>query len=120
VTTPTTPARRARRGRTEARVACRPAVQPKRRLPVSQDGGAGLGTAPVPTVLPEPRATPDRADLAPAQCQSLICTSRGAGAPSPVSTSDFRLIRNEPHLVLQWCMNSTGSFQPWCLNSTIV
>ena len=24
------------------------------------------------------------------------------------------------HLVLQWCMNSTGSFQPWCLNRTIV
>lgn len=35
------------------------------------------------------------------QCQSLICTSRGAGAPSPVSTRDFRLIRYEPHLVLQ-------------------
>ena len=29
----------------------------------------------------------------PAQCQSLIGTSRGAGAPSPVSISDLRLIR---------------------------
>src|SRR3954451_1249047 len=56
----------------------------------------------------------------PAQCQLLICTSRGAGAPAPVSTKDFRLIRNEAHLVLQWCMNSTGSRQPACVNSTIV
>ena len=27
----------------------------------------------------------------------------------------FRLIRNVAHFVLQWCMNSTASFQSWCL-----
>src|SRR5262249_16831550 len=46
--------------------------------------------------------------------------SLGHGAPFPVSSSDFRLIRKTPHLVLQWCMNSTGSFQPSCLNRMIV
>ena len=60
------------------------------------------------------------ADQARGQSGKATCTSRGAGAPSPVSTIDFRLIRKVAHLVLQWCMNSTGSFQPWCLNSTIV
>ena len=38
------------------------------------------------------------------QCPSLICTSRGEGAPSPVATSDFRLIRYVAHSVLQWCI----------------
>ena len=33
--------------------------------------------------------------------QLSILTSRGAGAPFPVSTSDFRLIMNTPHFVLQ-------------------
>ena len=46
------------------------------------------------------------------QCQSLILTSFGAGLPRPVSTSSLRLIRNVAHLVLQWCMNSTGSRHP--------
>ena len=36
------------------------------------------------------------------QCQSLICTSCGAAAPVPVSTRDFRLIRNSARFVLQW------------------
>jgi hypothetical protein len=35
--------------------------------------------------------------------------SLGLGAPFPVSTSDFKLIRKIAHLVLQWCMNSTDS-----------
>ena len=48
----------------------------------------------------------------------LIITSRGEGAPSPVSMSALRLIRKVAHFVLQWCMKSTGSFQPWCVNST--
>src|SRR5258708_10323877 len=52
------------------------------------------------------------------QLSSLI--SFGAGVPFPVSRSDFRLKRKTPHLVLQWCMNSTGSFQPWCLKRTMV
>src|ERR1700686_2047405 len=52
------------------------------------------------------------------QLSSLI--SFGAGAPFPVSRRDFRLNRKTPHLVLQWCMNSTGSFQPWCLKRTMV
>jgi hypothetical protein len=42
------------------------------------------------------------------------------GAPFPVSRSDFKLSRKIPHLALQWCMNSTGSFQPWCLKRTMV
>ena len=54
-----------------------------------------------------------------AQFQLSILMSFGFGAPFPVSTSDFKLIRKTAHLVLQWCMNSTGSFQPWCLNSTM-
>src|SRR5215813_7941841 len=53
------------------------------------------------------------------QCQLLIWTSPGLGAPLPVSTSAFRLIRKIAHFVLQWCMNSTGSFQSRCLKSTI-
>src|SRR5882672_5142755 len=52
------------------------------------------------------------------QLSSLI--SFGAGAPFPVSSSDFRLSRKTPHLVLQWCMNSTGSFQPRCVKRTMV
>ena len=52
---------------------------------------------------------------------SRRCARRaGRGAPSPVSSSCLRLIRNVAHLVLQWYMNSTGSRQPSCLNSTIV
>ena len=35
------------------------------------------------------------------QFQLSILTSRGAGAPFPVSTSDFRLIMNTAHFVLQ-------------------
>lgn len=54
-----------------------------------------------------------------AQFQLSMRASRGDGAPSPVSTSDLRLRRNDAHLVLQWCMNSTGSRQPRCANSTI-
>ena len=38
--------------------------------------------------------------------------SSGWGEPLPVSRSDFRLSRKTAHLVLQWCMNSTGSFHP--------
>ncbi len=53
-------------------------------------------------------------------CGSSILISFGQGALFPVSRSDFRLIRKTPHLVLQWCMNSTGSFQPWCLKRTMV
>src|SRR5258706_7273702 len=52
------------------------------------------------------------------QLSSLI--SFGAGAPFPVSRSDFKLSRTTAHLVLQWCMNSTGSFQPWCLKRMMV
>src|SRR6185437_3010983 len=52
------------------------------------------------------------------QLSSLI--SLGHGVPLPVSSNDFRLSRNTAHLVLQWCMNSTGPFQPACLNSTMV
>jgi len=52
------------------------------------------------------------------QFQLSILTSFGWGAPFPVSTSDFKLIRKIAHLVLQWCMNSTGSFQ--LLKSTLV
>lgn len=55
-----------------------------------------------------------------AQVQLLMRTSRGYGSPPPVSTSCFRLIRNVAHFVLQCDMNSTGSRQPSCLNSTIV
>jgi hypothetical protein len=46
------------------------------------------------------------------QFQLSILTSPGSGKPVPVSSSDLRLIRKTAHLVLQWCMNSTGSFQP--------
>jgi hypothetical protein len=53
------------------------------------------------------------------QFQLSILTSSGLGAPFQVSSSDFKLIRKIAHLVLQWCMNSTGSFQPWCLNRTM-
>ncbi len=52
------------------------------------------------------------------QLSSVI--SFGQGVPLPVSRNDFRLSRKTPHLVLQWCMNSTGSFQPSCLNRTMV
>src|SRR3982074_715349 len=52
------------------------------------------------------------------QLSSLI--SFGQGPPFPVSSSNFRLSRKTAHLVLQWCMNSTGSFQPWCLKRTPV
>ena len=38
----------------------------------------------------------------------------------PFPRSDFRLIRNVAHLVLQWCMNSTGSRHPRWANMTIV
>ena len=44
------------------------------------------------------------------QLSSLI--SFGQGAPLPVSRQDLRLKRKTAHFVLQWCMNSTGSFQP--------
>jgi len=37
--------------------------------------------------------SPAGSGRAEAQCQSLIWTSRGAGAPAPVSSSDFRDIR---------------------------
>ena len=49
-----------------------------------------------------------------------IVMFRHEGWREPVSTSCLRLIRKVAHLVLQWCMNSTGSVQPSCLNSTIV
>src|SRR5215813_8422377 len=52
------------------------------------------------------------------QLSSLI--SFGQGAPLPVSRSDLRLSRKTAHLVLQWCMNSTGSFQPSCLKRTMI
>src|SRR5215471_354850 len=52
------------------------------------------------------------------QLSSLI--SFGQGAPLPVSRSDLRLSRKTAHLVLQWCMNSTGSFQPACLKRTMI
>ena len=48
------------------------------------------------------------------QSQLSILTRRGAERPVPVSSNDFRLIRKTAHFVLQWCMNSTGSFQPSC------
>ena len=44
------------------------------------------------------------------QLSSLI--SLGQEAPSPVASSAFRLSRKTAHVVLQWCMNSTDSFQP--------
>ena len=46
------------------------------------------------------------------RCQLPIGVSFGKGAPFPVSTSDLTLIRKMAHLVLQWCMNSPGSFHP--------
>src|SRR3984957_11363123 len=52
------------------------------------------------------------------QLSSLI--SSGQGLPLPFSSSDLRLSRKTAHLVLQWCMNSTGSFQPSCLKRTMV
>jgi pimeloyl-ACP methyl ester carboxylesterase len=52
--------------------------------------GAGTLRRGAPGLLP---AVPGAVRLTPGQCQSLICTSRGAGAPVPVSTSDLRLIR---------------------------
>jgi hypothetical protein len=40
-------------------------------------------------------------DIQVRQCQLPIRTSCGLGAPFPVSSSDFKLIRNVAHLVLQ-------------------
>ena len=52
----------------------------------------------------------------PAQAASAsrlsILTSCGPEPPCRSQASDFRLIRKVPHLVLHWCMNSTGSRQP--------
>lgn len=58
--------------------------------------------------------------LAVAHDGALIARSSGSGAPVPVSSSCLRLSRYVAHLVLQWCMNSTGSAQPSWANSTIV
>src|SRR5687767_6228562 len=70
--------------------------------------------APGAEVVPPPDDEPARS-----QCQLLIWTSSGLGWPLPVSTSDFRLNKKIAHLVLQWDMNSTGSFQPSCLKRTM-
>ena len=48
--------------------------------------------------------------LARAAIDCRVCST--SCRPLPVSSRDFRLIRNMAHLVLQWCMNSTRSFQP--------
>lgn len=63
-------------------------------------------TVPALDEVPCPRGV-TRPDFA-LQCQLPIRTSRGLGCPVPVSTYAFKLIRNEPHLVLQCDMKGTA------------
>ena len=89
-------------------------------LPARGSGTASLERRSSSSPRPDATAgsTWRAAELTP-QCQLLIWMSSGLGAPLPVSTSSFRLSMKVAHLVLQWCMNSTGSFQPVCLKSTM-